>query len=158
MNYDIDDLDKAGLLKPGFTLTACIFFLCRQVFFGPLLFLTQRSAKRGGISKRDLDLSFMEVATLWEFIACLPAIVVLITLFLRKPAAAPLVRMIWLNGKSLLLVGVLAQILVLVFPLFTGSHKFLDFNVLILFVHALLLFYLLRSQRVHDSFGTFPKA
>ena len=154
MDYNISDLDDHGILKPGFFLLCVVVALSRQVLYGPLALLAKRKGRGGGA---NMDISWLNIGSYWEFVACLPALFVLLLLFKRRADAATWVKKSWGHGRSILLVGASLQIATMLIVTSRGAFEVGIPTLVLLVLHVYLLVYLVRAQRVKDVFSMFPQ-
>ena len=153
MNYDIDDFNNDGVLKPGAFMTMVIMYSSRYLLYGPLSLL---AARRGpGSSGGKLDLSFLSVDSPFEILVSVPAILVLSAILFRSKASKPITRTMWKNGKALLVLGTIGQLAILLIEISTSRHLEM-FTLMGGFLNLYVLYYLLTSKRVKDVFSMFP--
>jgi len=155
MDYEIGDLDKNGAVKPGFAVYLLAAFLCRQLFYAPLALAAKRSGRGGGGSK-NLDLSFLQVTSIWEFAACLPAAVIIFLLIKNREGVSDVMRKIWLNGKNLLLLAVGLQVAVQVLYYLQAGAQPSAVGLALGVAYLYCVYYLLTNQRVKDVFSQVP--
>lgn len=154
MQYNENDIDEFGLLKPGLGLYLIALFFCRQIFYYPLIKLVSRKG-RGG-SGATIDLSFIQINTVWEIVAGFPAILVLLLLFLRKPEAGRGTRTLWAQMKNILLFGAASQTAVLLYIMaFKGADSVA--YLLLTLISFYLLYVVFSSERIAQVATEFPK-
>lgn len=155
MNYDISDLDDNGQVKPGFFLLLVIVFLSRQFLYGPLALLASRKG-RGG-SGADIDVSWLAISTYWEFLACIPALFMVLVLLKRKAGAANWVRRGWHSGRMILLTATVLQVAAIAVGSISHEFNMHTAVLIVLIIHFYIFVYLFRTQRVKDVFSMFPE-
>lgn len=153
MEYGINDIDDHGCLKPGFAMHLAAFLLARQLFYYPLSLLASRRGR--GSSGANIDMSFIQVYSVWEFIACVPAVVVLVVLFKRKPEAGDRVRLLWSKARLLLIAAASLQLAALL-PQLIQHGPGSTFFVVNLLLGIYLLIYVSTSKRIADAVSQFP--
>ena len=153
MHYSENDIDENGLLKPGLGVFLVALFFCRQILYFPIIKLASRKG-RGG-SGAELDLSFIQIFSAWEIVACLPAVVVLVLLFLRKPEAGASVRFLWTQLKNILLLGAVTQTAVLFYLLIVEGADSVAHLVLAI-ISSYLVYFIITSKRLAQIITEFP--
>lgn len=152
MDYEIGDLDKNGAVKPGFGVYLLAAFLCRQLFYAPLALL----AKRSGGGSKNLDLTFLQVTSIWEFVACLPAALMVFLLIKNREGVSDVMRKIWLNGKNILLAGLGLQVVVQILYYLQAGVQPSAVGLALGVAYLYCSHYLLTNQRVKDVFAQVP--
>ena len=92
------------------------------------------------------------------FLATIPVLLLVFSYAKRKPGASGLVRRIWHNGRTLLLVTAVLNIIIIFVPFLmdlTHSINMLGWGQLVIALY--IIFYLSTKQRVVDTFADFPK-
>ncbi len=93
---------------------------------------------------------------LWTLAAGLPALLVLIAWWRRRPDAGPTIRQLWRQGRILLIVSLLGNFVMLLWPVVVLHYR-LDIQTSgQLILCGILLYYQLRSRRNADAFKDFP--
>lgn len=98
--YGISDFNEHGSLSAGLPLFASLLFLTRHYWFG-LMVLASRSPAL-------MASTFDDRYKFW-LVAEIPALLVALLIFLRKPEAGDRIRKVWRLGFPLLLVAVLGE-------------------------------------------------
>jgi hypothetical protein len=153
--YTLNDLDDSGTLRPGGLLVTVMFFLCRQLLYGPITLVATRKSRAS--SGAEIDMSFLTIHSGWEYAACIPAVIVIYLLFQRKKEAGPTIRKLWSHGHKFLLASTIAQLILIILPALNNISEMPVSILLFAVVHAYIIYYLLTSLRVKDVFGSFPK-
>ncbi|MBO6658794.1 MAG: DUF2919 family protein [Pseudomonadales bacterium] len=149
--YSIDDYDNAGSLKPGGLLIVSTLFVSRFLLFGPLSLL----ARRTRVGSNNLDLSFFTDVSPFEMLSSIPAFALLVIMLLRNSNSPSWVRLIWRNGRLLLITSVVIQIGLQGFDAFSNSElQFSEF--IFVMINCFLLYYLSLSERTRAVFSMFP--
>lgn len=152
--YSINDLNDDGTIKPGAGLLLAIIFLLRQMLYGPLTVLVSRRTRAS--SGAEIDMSWLTIHSLWEFVVCIPAVLVLVALIRRKVEAGQFIRAIWVRGRLLLLLGAVGQLSVLGYLLLLEKISASGPMLVVLFLQIYVLLFLIQSKRVKDVFSMFP--
>jgi len=91
-------------------------------------------------------------------LATIPVMIFIYAWSKRSPGAKPLARKLWSNGKSLLTIAAVLNIIVVFVPLLTKVvHSIAAASWLQLGIPVLIIGYLNLSQRVTDTFADFPE-
>jgi len=88
--------------------------------------------------------------------SCIPALLVIISMAGRKPTAAPWLRWIWQRGQWFLLLTIVLEIAFFAWYIVQGTKKLNEVNLMFIYLDLVLIFYLMKSQRVRDAFAQFP--
>jgi hypothetical protein len=154
MDYGLADIDEYGCVKPGMGTLLVTFFLSRQILFIPLILISKRQGRASSGAK--VDMSFLQVFSAWEFVACIPALMVLVAIFMRKPTAGSNIRWVWKNARNLLLFGAVAQIAIYGSEI-VYHHLNNSFLLVSLGLCLYVCFYIFTSKRLADSIRQFPE-
>ncbi len=100
-----------------------------------------------------------EQFTVFLLLPAIPAFIVLISMVKRVPKSRyiQIIKRIWELGRWLLLSGVILEIIIISLYLLLGIKTFDEALLIFLYVDAMVVLYLLKSQRVHDVFAEFPE-
>ena len=146
IKYDFECYDKHSCLKPSLALVIATVFSCRE-FLLPLVPLA--GALSG--SSNDMNFLFAEHRSM-VLLAQFPALLVFYAMIRRVPAGNAVARWIWKRGRLFLAASLLADLCLAVwFGEGAGLLARLALN-------AGIALYVLRSERVKDSFADFPVA
>ena len=159
--YSISDYDKNASLKISSELWLAIVY-----FLHPFLLVI--STKQIGRGAKNSNVKLLKEAMYPDdfslfiaIIAALPAILVIFTVFKRKPEASDLIKKLWRNGANFLTAGAIISITTLIKPLMQSNLNhltMLDLTHWIQLVIAIsILLFLHTSQRVKDTFADFPQ-
>lgn len=156
-NYRIEDLDKNGAVKPSFGMFIVGVFLSRQLFYAPLSLLASRRG-RGQRSSGgpELDLSFLVVTSFWEFVACIPGVLILFLLLKDKSNAGYRMTSLWLNGRAIMFCGLVIQVFATLLPYIIWQREPTIVGALLAVAYLYVGMYLLRSRRLQDVFSAVP--
>lgn len=157
-NYTLSDIDKQGHLKVSPLLFLIMLYLSRHL----LLIAVTAVKVFASIRRKSSTSPFEDMVELSSgplfLIASAFSILVLVAMVKRTPDAGRLIRWIWRNGKWLLIA---AATLDVIFLLITHDPK-QQYNNLVIMITALIncyiIFYLIKSIRVQDTFSDFPAA
>ncbi|WP_176329790.1 DUF2919 family protein [Thioflexithrix psekupsensis] len=87
----------------------------------------------------------------------IPALLVVIAATKRAPTTqATWIRTVWKNARMLLLLAVLLDLFLLTLFLLLGLKHLSGLLIVILYLNAVILLYLLRSKRLPDVLAEFP--
>jgi hypothetical protein len=156
--YSFKDYDKHLSLKPPVEFWLAVAFFLRPF----VLKISTIQMGRGGVKTRDVtkffDLVYPEnFGFFLGVIATIPVVLIFIALAKRKPGASVLVKKIWRNSVNLMMVAALLNIVVIFLPLFLGkAHSIHLVGWAQLIITFLIMGYLVKSQRLRDTFADFP--
>jgi hypothetical protein len=92
------------------------------------------------------------------FIATIPVLLLIFAYAKRKPGASELVQKLWRNGRNLLTLAAIINMIVVFIPYLANlSHSINIYGWGQLAVAAAILTYLYASRRVTDTFADFPE-
>lgn len=153
--YAPDDYGRHGCLKPSALLIVTLLYAIRHLL---IVFLAYNPSPRLGGAFAFLQ----PLAEPWFVAADLPALLVLLAWWQRRPEAKALWRGIWRYGRVLLTISLLAQTALLAhaqgmnilesYYLSQGERL----AIVSLGLNLLLIYYLWRFPRVRDTFADFP--
>ena len=155
--YDFKDYDKYLSLKINFELWLIIAYFLRPVILKISTIQMGRGAKSASVSGLKDIVYPHDFGFFLAFLTIIPVVLVIFAYMKRKPDAPDYIRTLWrYSGKLLLLTAALNVVVVFV-PLI------LDLGYVInllgwgqLAIAAYIIFYLLTSKRVRDTFADFP--
>jgi len=90
--------------------------------------------------------------------SCIPALLVIISMAGRKPTTGHWLRWIWQKGQWLLLLAIVLEMAFFTWYFVQGTKKINEVNLMFIYIDLVLIFYLMKSQRVRDAFAQFPKS
>lgn len=153
--YSPETYDKHLALKVPLLLSVTLLYAIRHIL---IVFLAYNPSPRLGSAFAFLQ----PLAEPWFVAADLPALLVLLAWWQRRPGAKALWRGIWRYGRVLLTTSLLLQFALLAhrqgmsilgaYYLSQGERL----AIVSLGLNLLLVYYLWRSQRVADTFADFP--
>ena len=155
--YNFNDYDKYLSLKINFELWLIIAYFLRPVILKISTIQMGRGAKSDSVSGlKDLvypdDFGFF-----LAFLTMIPVVLVIFAYMKRKPDAPDYIRTLWRNcGKLLLLATALNIVVVFVPFLFDMAYRINLVGWGQLAIAAYIMFYLLTTRRVRDTFADFP--
>ncbi len=155
--YNFNDYDKYLSLKINFELWLIIAYFLRPVILKISTIQMGRGAKSDSVSGlKDLvypdDFGFF-----LAFLTMIPVVLVIFAYMKRKPDAPDYIRTLWRNcGKLLLLATALNIVVVFVPFLFDMAYRINLVGWGQLVIAAYIMFYLLTTRRVRDTFADFP--
>ena len=155
--YNFNDYDKYFALKIDFELWLIIAYFLRPVILKISTIQMGRGAKSASVSGlKDLvyphDFGFF-----LAFLTMIPIVLVIFAYMKRKPDAPDYIRTLWrYSGKLLLLTAALNVVVVFVPFLLDLTYRINLLGWGQLAIAAYIIFYLLTSKRVRDTFADFP--
>ena len=155
--YDFKDYDKYLSLKINFELWLIIAWFLRPVILKISTIQMGRGPKSDSVSGlKDLvyphDFGFF-----LAFLTMIPVVLVIFAYMKRKPDAPDYIRTLWrYSGKLLLLTAALNVVVVFVPLILDLGYKINLLGWGQLAIAAYIIFYLLTSRRVRDTFADFP--
>ena len=155
--YNFSDYDKYLSLKINFELWLIIAYFLRPVILKISTIQMGRGAKSDSVSGlKDLvypdDFGFF-----LAFVTIIPVVLVIFAYMKRKPDAPDYIRTLWRNcGKLLLLAAALNVVVVFVPFLFDMAYRINLIGWGQVAIAAYIIFYLMTSRRVRDTFADFP--
>lgn len=154
-SYSPEAYDRHGCLKVPVLLLGTMLYAIRHLL---IVFLAYNPSPKLGSAYAFLQ----PLAEPWFVAADLPALLVLLAWWQRRPEAKALWRGVWRNGRVLLTITLLLQfaLLALAQGMNLLESYFLSQSerlaIVTLALNLLLVYYLWRSPRVGDTFADFP--
>ena len=148
--YSLESYDDKFTLKLSLGSAFWLAFLCRAIVIMPTDMYMEKSSI-------DLSAFFYssDIHLLAAIISALPALAVFIAWVRRHPSAGRVPRFIWVNGKSLLLSSATPNLLVILWSV--ASRKLVsNLDIVLIILSFYCLFYVFRSERLRDTFMSFP--
>jgi hypothetical protein len=162
--YSFEDYNDNNVLKVSWPLKLVLLYAIKPYIPG---LIPAVGNMMGGIGKILMDLvptatkdfayQYFIPHLLWT---CLPALVLVIVALKRNlpkaPQAGRFVRWSWKNGRELLMsVFILEMAMILVY-LVAGLKQLDGVFLMVLYLDAMAIFFLVKSQRVREIFAEFP--
>ena len=158
--YDFRDYDKNLSLKLSIELWLVAAYLMRPYI---ALISTLRMGRGGAKGIEGVD-GFKRLLYSDDFslalgiAATVPVILFFFALMRRKPGAGAFVRSVWRNGRILLAIAAVLNIIIVFVPIMTGViARIHTAGWVQVVVPVIILAYLFTSRRVTDTFADFPK-
>ena len=157
--YSFPDYDKYMSLKLDFEVWLIIAYFLRPF----ILKVSTIQMGRGGVKSDSVsglkDMVYPDDFGFFiAFLATIPVLLLVFAYAKRKPGASGLVRKIWHNGRTLLLVTAVLNIIIIFVPfLMDLTHSINVLGWFQLVIALYIVFYLYTQQRVVDTFADFPK-
>jgi len=157
--YSFPDYDKYMSLKLDFEVWLIIAYFLRPF----ILKVSTIQMGRGGVKSDSVsglkDMVYPDDFGFFiAFLATIPVLLLVFAYAKRKPGASGLVRKIWHNGRTLLLVTAVLNIIIIFVPfLMDLTHSINVLGWFQLVIALYIVFYLYTKQRVVDTFADFPK-
>jgi hypothetical protein len=156
--YSFEDFNKYNVLKTPWLLLFAIIYLLKHFFlaFIPVMALLPKM-RMEDMSTMLVDFAH-SVTTTELLLSCIPAMLVFGALGNRLPKTKPdsLYRKIWHNGRLLLLISIILELILVGFYLLIGWKPLNEYTLAILYIDLMLAIYIWRAQRVKDVFADFP--
>ena len=156
--YSFSDYDKYMSLKLDLEMWLIIVYFLRPFILKVSTIQMGLGEKSGSVSGlKDLvypnDFGFFIA-----FLATIPVLILVFAYVKRKSGASGLVRKIWHNGRLLLVVTAVLNLIIIFIPfLMDLTHRINMLGWAQLAIAVFILFYLYATQRVKDTFADFPK-
>ena len=156
--YSFSDYDKYMSLKLDSGVWLIIAYFLRPFIMKISTIQMGRGTKSDSVSGlKDLvypnDFGFFIA-----FLATIPVILLILAYMKRKPGAPEWVRKIWRNGRTLLIVTAVLNIVIIFVPfLMDLTHRINMLGWGQLAIAAYILYYLYTQQRLKDTFADVPK-
>ena len=159
--YSFQDINEYNVIKVSFSLAASTTYLLKYFI---LLIALPVLLKLPGMSDADKAVSpYIEQfaqnhLNLLLLASSIPALFVFVAMLKRVPTTlSPFLRKIWQNGRLILLISVFIDLGLLALFLLTGVKKLNETLIVILYVDALIVWFLFKSKRLKDTFAEFPE-
>jgi hypothetical protein len=150
--YDHTRYDRYDVLRPNWAFWAMALFLSRHLVF--LLLLGISHGKGGGSSAPNPSLGALIEPV--YFISDIPALVLMYVAGNRVPAAGNALRFLWRNGRTMLILAIIAYFGLMVFKLGAAILDFHLLTVAIVVINLVILAALLTNRYFRDLFAQFP--
>jgi hypothetical protein len=149
--YHYTDYNQYDVLRLNWVYWAITLFLSRHLILFMLLGI---SAGRTGQGPRNPALAALLDPVL--FVSDLPALLLLFVAGARLPKSGRLPRILWRQGRSLLVLSAVLYIGLVVWQQQFDFAKFDPVTWGLLAVNIILIVYLLKSPKLGDLFSQFP--
>lgn len=148
MKYSFRDYNEYYVLKVPFLLFLLNLYLFKHflIFVLPL------------ISQIPWLVQFAhQQFNLFLLLSSLPAVLVIISMSRRLPKTRSiLIRWIWQQGRQLLLISLILELIIIIFFSILDFKNFSEFSLMVIYIDVISVIFLLKSQRVQDVFAEFP--
>jgi hypothetical protein len=157
INYTPDNYNQYGVLKlPSFLILAT-FYLLKHYFI--IAFPIMAHIPMIGMVIQPLiqvmpSAQYSSGALLYS---CIPALLVFISMAMRKPTASAWLGWIWKKSKWLLLSSIVLEIALFSLYIVLGIKKLNEVILMFIYIDVVLIIYLMRSQRIRDAIAQFPE-
>lgn len=149
--YPFSAYDEYLCLKMSAGMWLVLVFLFRPYAIMVMSFATKRD-RMGLINLFYDDRAAMALGA----VAAMPMVLIIYAWIKRRPGAAAHVRHIWNSGRWIMLGSALINVAIPVWPILGGTKP--DLVAMgQLALSALIIFYLLLSPRVRETFADFPE-
>ena len=156
--YSFPDYDKYMSLKLDFEVWLIIAYFLRPFILMVSTIQMGRGTKSDSVNRLKDMVYPDDFGFFIAFLATIPVLLLVFSYVKRKPGASGLVRKIWHNGRTLLLVTAVLNMIIIFVPFLmdlTHSINVLGWGQLVIALY--IVFYLYTKQRVVDTFADFPK-
>lgn len=151
--YPFNAYDNYLSLRQGIGFWLVLIFIFRP-YVVMLLSVANKRDKLGLIKMVYTDHSLMGLGAL----GAIPAMLLLYAWFKRKPDAPEHVKKIWRNGKWILLLCLIINVITAFMPILIGKTTGLNvIGMLQIFISVLFIGYIFASKRLNDAFADFPE-
>lgn len=150
MIYDPDDYNRFDVLKPPLELVFINIYVLRYALFIFLPLVPRIGEKLKWFS----GLAHVDILMM---LSVIPAVVFSIAWLRRTPDGKPWHRTVWRHGRSIYIGAVSYDMVLLIIYMLIG-HRVMD-GLMFGFVYldAIIIFYLFRSQQLRDACAEFPE-
>ena len=156
--YSFPDYDKYMSLKLDFEVWLIIAYFLRPFILMVSTIQMGRGTKSDSVSRLKDMVYPDDFGFFIAFLATIPVLLLVFSYVKRKPGASGLVRKIWHNGRTLLLVTAVLNMIIIFVPfLMDLTHNINMLGWAQLVIALYIIFYLYTKQRVVDTFADFPK-
>lgn len=156
--YSFKDYDKYLCLKPPAEFWLVVAFFLRPF----ILKMSSIQMGRGGSKTKAVSLLY-DIAYPDNFsfflavLSTLPVVLLLAAFAKRKPDASNLMRKLWRNGITLMVIAAILNVLVVFLPSVLGkTHSVHVYGWVQLGIIALIFGYLFKSPHLRDTFADYP--
>ncbi len=151
--YGFSEYDKYFSLKVCTELWIIILYLLRPY----IVLIASMGASQGGSGGIRNILYPDDLSLTLAILATIPALLFVYAWSLRKPGAGTMVKKLWANGGKLLVAAAILDIAVVFTPLPGGIVSSIHaLGWVQVVIAVIIIFYLLGSRRVRDTFADFP--
>jgi len=151
--YDLGDYTDQGVLRVSKGMWLAMLFLCRQIGLIAVVAVSSMTARRRGVDLSGLGMLAGDPVLI---VASIPTLAVVVAASRRVPGAGRVVRAIWAQGRWLLILSALLDLVRVYLRLPVRLSQLPLTSLAAPLVDLYLLFYLARSRRVIDTFAAFP--
>ena len=156
--YSFPDYDKYLSLKLDFNVWLIIAYFLRPFILKVSTIQMGRGAKSDSVSRLKDMVYPDDFGFFIAFLATIPILLLVFAYAKRKPGASRLVRKIWHNGRTLLIVTAVLNMIIIFVPfLMDLTHRINMLGWAQLAIAIFIVYYLYTTQRVKDTFADFPK-
>lgn len=149
--YDYLRYNRHHVLRPGSVLIGTLCFLIKDMF---LIAIVGASALRGGGSQSSELLNLIHPVF---FFSNLPVLAVFYALGMRQPSASALPRLIWKNGRYLIMFAALFYVFLLFHIRGYALLKVGILDGIAIGINAIIFGYIFMSPFIKDLFSEFPE-
>lgn len=149
--YDFLRYNRHHVLRPGSGVILILCFLIKDVF---LIGIVGASLLRGGGSESTELRNLIHPVF---FFSSLPALAIFYALGMRQPSAGKLVRLIWKNGRYLILAAASLYVFLLSHIHRYDLSKFGILDGIVIGLNVLIVGYVFTSPFIKDLFSEFPE-
>jgi len=156
--YPFSAYDKYMSLKLDSNMWFIIVYFLRPFILKVSTIQMGRGAKSDSVSGLKNLFYPDDFGFFLAFIATIPVLLLIFAYAKRKPDASELVQLLWRNGRNLLVLAAITNIIVIFIPYAANiSHSINIYGWGQLALAAAILIYLYSSERVTDTFADFPE-
>ncbi len=159
--YSFQDINEYNVIKVSSSLALSTIYLLKYFILLialPILLKFPGMDEAGKAVLPYIEQFAKNHINLLLLFSSIPALFVFVAMFKRVPSTlSPFLRKVWQQGRNILLVSVVIDLVLLGIFLLTGFKKLNEVLILIFYLDILVAWYLFKSKRVKDTFAEFPE-
>jgi hypothetical protein len=154
--YTPDDYNQYNVLDVPFSLVLANVYLLKHYlivaipFFAKVPFINIAALPLANV------LPSQGQSNMLLLYSCIPALLVGISMARRLPHSGDYLRWIWQRGRLLLLSSIILEMLISIIYVLLEINTFSTSTLIFLYIDAVLIVFLFKSQRAKDAFAEFP--
>lgn len=156
INYTPDNYNQYGVLKPPLFLILAILYLLKHYFiiaFPIMAYIPMIGMVIQPLIQIMPSTQYSSGALLYS---CIPALLVFISMAMRKPTAGVWLAWIWKKSKWLLLSSIVLEMALFSLYIVLNIKRLNEVILMFMYIDVVLMIYMMRSQWVQDVIAQFP--